>query len=95
MGAAFVRGAEGKGVGTCVKQVIGNDQETDRETENSEISERALREVYLAPVLASIRAGSKVIMASFNRLNGSYATSHHPEPSVRMISMKRYAEFYA
>ena len=77
IGAAFVRGAEGKGVGTRVKHVIDNDQETNRETENSEISESALREIYLTPVLASIRAGSKVIMASFNRFNGSYVTTHH------------------
>ena len=76
MGAAFIRGAEGRGVATCVKHVIGNDQETNRETQNSEVSERALREIYLAPVFTSLQAGSKVVMASFNRLNGRFVTSH-------------------
>ena len=42
-----------------------------------EVSERALREIYLVPFHAAItEAGSWVIMSAYNKINGTYAAEH-------------------
>ena len=46
LGAAFVRGAQSRGVATTVKHFVGNDAEFERYTMSSEIDERTLREIY-------------------------------------------------
>ena len=49
LGAAFVRGLQGEGVGARVKHFVANEQERQRSTVNSNIDERTLREIYLMP----------------------------------------------
>ncbi len=45
---------------------------------SSEIDERSLREVYLAPFEAAVkRGGAWALMSSYNRLNGTF-TAEHP-----------------
>src|SRR5262245_12597552 len=70
----FVRGLQGHGVAACVKHFVGNDAEIERLTISSEIDERTLREVYLRPFEAAVREGGAwSVMASYNRLNGTFA----------------------
>ncbi|HTO06735.1 MAG TPA: glycoside hydrolase family 3 C-terminal domain-containing protein [Myxococcota bacterium] len=74
---AFIRGVQSRNVATCVKHFAANDQEFERMTISSEVSERVLRELYLVPFEAAVReAGSWSIMSAYNRLNGTHASEH-------------------
>ncbi|WP_456789738.1 glycoside hydrolase family 3 C-terminal domain-containing protein [Cellulomonas sp. P5_C5] len=75
IGAAFVAGVQSTGVGACVKHFAVNSQETDRMRVSAELSERALREIYLAAFEHVVtQAVPAMIMASYNRVNGTYVT---------------------
>ncbi len=75
--AAFVRGVQSRGVAACVEHFAGNESEFERNTIDSQIGERALRELYLAPFEAAVReAGAWSLMTAYNRLNGSYCAEH-------------------
>jgi beta-glucosidase len=77
LGAAFVTGVQGEGVGTSVKHFVGNEQELHRLTSSSNVGERALREIYLRPFELIVReAHPWTVMASYNRLNGAYMTEN-------------------
>jgi len=67
MGAAWIRGVQ-RHVAACAKHFIGNDQETDRNTSNSVIDERTLREVYMVPFETAVEAGVESVMCGYNRL---------------------------
>jgi beta-glucosidase len=70
----YVKGVQSEGVASCVKHFVGNDTEVERMTINSEIDERTMREMYLAPFEATVReANAKSIMTAYNRINGPYA----------------------
>ncbi|MFI2297163.1 glycoside hydrolase family 3 C-terminal domain-containing protein [Isoptericola sp. NPDC019571] len=76
-GAAFVRGVQSQGVGACVKHYAVNSQETDRMRVSAEVSERALRELYLAAFEHIVtETDPAMVMASYNRVNGVYASQH-------------------
>ena len=73
--AGFVRGVQSRGVATTVKHFVGNDAETERNTVNSIIDDRTLRELYLLPFEIAVREGGALgIMSAYNRLNGTYCT---------------------
>ncbi|MEJ3746617.1 beta-glucosidase [Actinomycetes bacterium KLBMP 9797] len=76
IGAAYVRGVQEQGVGTTVKHFVGNDSETDRHTVDVRVSERALRELYLAPFEHIVAAGAWGVMSAYNTLNGTTMTAH-------------------
>lgn len=75
MGAAYVEGIQSQGVGACVKHFLANNQETGRLTVSSEVDERTLREIYL-PAFEKVVKDAKpwAVMASYNRVNGTFAT---------------------
>ncbi|MBE5962153.1 MAG: glycosyl hydrolase [Lachnospiraceae bacterium] len=77
LAASYIKAMQGLGVGTSLKHFAGNSQETHRQTSNSEIDERALREIYLTAFEIAIKESSPAtVMASYNLLNGEYACAN-------------------
>ncbi|MET7982507.1 MULTISPECIES: glycoside hydrolase family 3 C-terminal domain-containing protein [unclassified Streptomyces] len=74
-GAALIRGIQAQGVAATAKHYVANDSETDRLTVDVRVSERVLREVYLAPFEAAVEAGVRVVMAGYNGVNGATMTA--------------------
>lgn len=73
IGAAFVRGAQSRGVACTVKHFAGNESEDDRMLADSVIDERTLREIHLLPFELAVKEGGALgVMTSYNRLNGEY-----------------------
>lgn len=77
MGAAFVRVVQGDDLGRpenvacCVKHYAAyGAAEAGRDYNTVELSERVLRETYLPAYKACLDAGARLIMPSFNSLNG-------------------------
>jgi beta-glucosidase len=75
LAAALIRGLQGRGVGACLKHLVGNEAETERHTVDVRIDEATLREVYLLPFeIAVTDANPWMLMAAYNRVNGVPAT---------------------
>lgn len=75
IGAALIRGIQARGVAATAKHFVANDSETDRLTVDVRVSERVLREVYLAPFEAAVEAGVWLVMAGYNAVNGTTMTA--------------------
>jgi len=77
MGVAYVRGLQDEGVGASLKHYAANNQELERFRVNARVDERTLREIYLAAFERVVRdADPWTVMASYNKLNGTYASEH-------------------
>lgn len=83
MAEAMVRGIQGEGehyeehLGACTKHFAAYGAPTaGREYNNVELSERTLREDYLPAYEAAIKAGSAMVMTSFNTLDRIPATAN-------------------
>lgn len=75
--AAYVEGAQGNGVGTCVKHFAANNQEEERTRVSVEADERTLREIYLAGFERVIaKANPWSVMCAYNRLHGVHASEN-------------------
>ncbi len=69
----YIIGVQEQGVGACVKHFALNNQELNRKRVNVEVSERALREIYLPAFEAAVReAGVIGVMGAYNRFRGDY-----------------------
>ena len=74
MAAAITRGVQQEdGYYVTVKHFACNNQEENRNKVSSNLSERALREIYLRGFETAVReGGAKAIMTSYNKVNGVY-----------------------
>lgn len=73
----YVNAMQSLGVGCSVKHFAVNSQETRRMTVNAVVDERALREIYLAAFERVVKqAQPYTVMASYNKINGQYATEN-------------------
>jgi len=77
--AAITRGVQQeKGFYVTVKHFACNNQEDNRNFVSSNLSERALREIYLRGFEICVREGSaKSIMTSYNKVNGVYTPNSY------------------
>lgn len=76
LGAAWIEGLQSRNVAAVAKHLVCNDSETDRQTMNSVVDDRVLRETYLVPFELAVRAGVWGVMAAYNRVNGTYCAEH-------------------
>lgn len=75
LATAYIKSMQNEGVGTSLKHFAANSQETRRMTSNSQVDERALREIYLSAFEMAVKeARPATLMCSYNRLNGEYAS---------------------
>jgi beta-glucosidase len=69
----YIKGVQSKDVAACVKHYALNNQETNRNTVDVQVSERALREIYLPAFKAAVEeAGVYTIMGAYNKFRGIY-----------------------
>lgn len=76
--AAITNGVQAHpGCGTTIKHYAANNQETNRYASNSQVSERAMREIYLKGFGICVRESQPcAVMTSYNLLNGVHTSEH-------------------
>ena len=78
MASAISKGLARVGVYATIKHFMANSQEWYRHTNDSVISERALREIYARPFEIAVKDGGvKAIMTAYNSINGYHAASNY------------------
>lgn len=77
MTAAYVNGCEENGVGTSVKHLACNSQETRRTFTSAEVDERTLREIYLKAFEIAVQESKPTsIMCAYNKINSIWCGEH-------------------
>jgi beta-glucosidase len=75
LAAAWINGLQSQGVAATIKHFCANDQEFQRFSMDSVVSQRALREIYLKPFEIAVRdAKPWALMTSYNRMNGIHCS---------------------
>jgi len=89
MAAAVVRGVQSQGRSCCPKHFACNNQETKRNVNDSRVSQRALREIYLRGFEIVVKdAHPNCIMTSYNKINGVW--SHYNYDLVTTLLRKEW-----
>ena len=71
--AGYINGIQSMGSGTCLKHFAINNQETNRNNNDSRLSQRAIRELYLKNFEIAVKESNPwSIMTSYNRSQGKY-----------------------
>lgn len=77
LAAAYIQALQAQGVAACVKHFACNNQETHRFTSSSNLSRRALHEIYLPAFEMAVKEGkTRSVMSSYNQINGTFASEN-------------------
>ena len=77
LASSYIQGVQSKNVAVTAKHFVANDSEYERNSIDSQIDERTLREVYLLPFEHAVKEGKAWgIMSSYNRVNGTFASEN-------------------
>lgn len=73
----YIEGVQSEGVVATVKHFALNNEENNRNTSDSEVDERTMREIYLPAFEAAVTKGHvDAVMDSYNLVNGVHATEN-------------------
>lgn len=76
LASSFILGVQSEDVGAVIKAATANNQQTNQSQLSVEVSERALREIYLPGFRIPVQESSPWgIMTSYNKLNGEYTSA--------------------
>ena len=89
-----VKGIQSQKIAACVKHFVCNNQETNRFTVSSEVSERALEEIYLPAFKATVQeADAWSFMTCYNKVNGIYGSENIDLLRNRLMGMWGFKGF--
>ena len=75
MVVGYTKGVQEHGVAASAKHYVANSLEFDREYVNVEMSDRALREIYLPGFKAAVQEGEALtVMSAYNKFRGVYCS---------------------
>jgi beta-glucosidase len=85
----YIKGVQSNGVSACVKHFALNNQETERDRIEVEVSDRALREIYLPAFRAAVQDGGVwAVMGAYNKYKGEHCC--HNDVLLNQILKKEW-----